>query len=134
MILNQEIMQKKFDQWNTIKKKINEKKYYPKFHEREIWWCALGINIDNEQDGKNKNFERPVLILKKFNKKIILGLPITSNNKEGKYYYKIDYKGRKFNIILSQIRLLSTKRLLRRIKRIGVQTFENIQQGIKEII
>lgn len=39
------------------------------FYEKDVWWASLGANIGHEEDGKNKKFERPVLILKKFNKK-----------------------------------------------------------------
>jgi len=38
------------------------------FREREIWWASLGANIGYEQDGKHENFERPVLVLKKFSR------------------------------------------------------------------
>jgi hypothetical protein len=38
-------MQKDFDRWNIEKQYVNriEKEFY--FFEREIWWCALGVNI-----------------------------------------------------------------------------------------
>jgi mRNA interferase MazF len=53
----------------------------PYFNERELWWCALGVNIGFEQDGKNEHFERPVLVLRKFNKHLLLVLPQTSKAK-----------------------------------------------------
>ena len=48
-------MEKDFDKWNESKKVIhhnNEDKFY---HEREVWWCSLGINIGFEQDGKDED-------------------------------------------------------------------------------
>ncbi len=60
---------KEFDLWNSKKKLFNgkplSKHFY--FHEREVWWCGIGINIGVEIDGKNSDFERPVLVVKKFN-------------------------------------------------------------------
>ncbi|MEK7104887.1 MAG: hypothetical protein AAB868_02505 [Patescibacteria group bacterium] len=40
-------MEKDFDNWNKRKKEINSEE--PNFyHEKEIRWCSLGINIGNE--------------------------------------------------------------------------------------
>jgi hypothetical protein len=60
---------KYFDLWNTAKQNLDIKILDEKFrvHEREIWWCSMGVNIGDEEDGKNELFERPVLILRKFN-------------------------------------------------------------------
>ncbi|MCK5510676.1 type II toxin-antitoxin system PemK/MazF family toxin [Candidatus Parcubacteria bacterium] len=107
----------KFIEWTKLKIRIQISEEEPVyFREKEIWWASLGVNIGYEQDGKNRNFERPVLILKKFNKNILLALPITSKDKTGKYYYQFKYDGVKYSIILSQIRLISNKRLLRRLR------------------
>ncbi len=67
-------MQKDFDSWSKYKKKINSTSddNIAYFYERELWWCALGINIGFEQDGKNKHHERPVLILRKFNRYFVI--------------------------------------------------------------
>ncbi len=55
-------MRKNFDQWNTEKKNIHNRKNDVFAYPREIWWCALGINVGAEIDGKSDNFERPVLL------------------------------------------------------------------------
>lgn len=34
------------------------------FKERQIWWASIGQNIGVEANGKNKKYERPVIILK----------------------------------------------------------------------
>lgn len=59
---------KDFENWNREKQYINaiEKELY--FNEREIWWCAFGVNIGVEIDGKNGKHERPGLILRYINK------------------------------------------------------------------
>lgn len=60
-------MQKDFDVWNNKKKELNNAVFNSYVHAREIWWCSIGINVGDEEDGKNSMFERPVLIIKKFN-------------------------------------------------------------------
>lgn len=57
-------MEKNFDKWNGEKKRVNIRDENTLFHEREVWWCSLGVNIGFEQDGKNDIFERPVLIIR----------------------------------------------------------------------
>lgn len=37
--------------------------------------------ISDEQDGKNAEFTRPVLVLRKFNHSLFLGIPLTTNRK-----------------------------------------------------
>src|SRR4051812_44298293 len=113
-------MKKDFDTWNLQKKKIhNFIKQETTFREREIWWCSLGINIGDEEDGKNTLFERPILVLRKFNRKLAWVLPMSSKKKEGVYYHIINYRGISYSVLLSQLRLISAKRLRRFIRKIS---------------
>ena len=126
---------KKFVKWTKIKFKIHiAEKARIYFKEREIWWCSLGANIGHEEDGKNKKFERPVLVLKKFNQHILWALPITTKQKEGRYYHNIEYEGETYVIILSQLRLISSKRLTRKIRRLQKEEFDKIREKIKELV
>ena len=126
-------MEKDFDNWNIKKKKISQREEEILFHEREVWWCALGVNIGFEQDGKNDNFERPVLVMKKFNRDVLLVLPLTRSNKSNKYYYRLKQgKERDSVVILSQIRLISSKRLLRKMRMIAQSEFNEINEKIKK--
>jgi mRNA interferase MazF len=121
-----------FTIWNTYKENLDKRLSVPVFHSREIWWCALGKNIGHEQDGKNELFERPVLILQKFSKEVCVVIPITSTDKEGKYYYELEMSDSR--VILSQIRLISAKRLLRFIKTISRTEFNIIKQKVKDLL
>lgn len=105
----------------------------PYFHERELWWCALGANVGFEQDGKNENFERPVLILRKFNRYLLLAVPQTSREKEGKFFYKVTRDGKNYFLVLSQIRVISSKRLLRKLGMISEKDFEKVRQEVKTV-
>ena len=125
---------KNFDKWNKLKKNINENERFLSFYAKEIWWCSLGLNIGYEQDGKNKNYERPVLVLKKFNQNSLWILPITSSDKNGRYYYQFEYSNKKYSIILSQMRLICSKRLLRRIRKISKSEFIKIKKKFKNLV
>ena len=62
----------KFIEWAKLKIRIHVSEEEPVyFKEKDIWWASLGANIGHEQDGKNESFERPILVLKKFNKYIL---------------------------------------------------------------
>jgi mRNA interferase MazF len=105
-------MGKDFDSWNTLKKNLHANEQFAHVHEREVWFCALGVNIGFEQDGSGKEFLRPVVILKKFNNSIFLGIPLTKTNKSSKFYFPFSFiQGQQSVAILSQIRLLDAKRL-----------------------
>ena len=79
-------MGKDFDTWNKEKKVVDKKAVNQSlfFHVREIWWCSTGLNIAVEADGKNENFERPMLVIKKFNADMIWVLPLTTKEKQNK--------------------------------------------------
>ncbi len=138
ILCNYQDYMKDFKKWNSIKTKIEikrEETYY--FDEREIWWSSLGLNVGHEEDGKNQLYERPVLILKKFNSKIVWVLPMSSKIKSGKYYYQIEYGGVIYTVLLSQLKLMSSKRLIRQvqqIKKVALVDFRNIKAKLIELI
>ena len=126
---------KNFQGWHKLKSDLHKQNRAVYFRKKEIWWCSLGANIGFEQDGKNNNFERPVLILKKFNKDILWILPLTSRNKVGRYYFQVEYNNKTYSIILSQIRLISSKRLLRKIRVFSENIeFEKVREFVKKLI
>jgi len=126
---------KEFSQWNILKPNIhlkNKKKY---FYEKEIWFLSLGINIGDEEDGKGDNFLRPILIFKKFNPKIFIGISLSSKFKKGKYYYNfISTSEISTTAILSQIRLLDAKRLKYKKGKITNKDFLEIKKRLGKIL
>ena len=80
---------KDFDTWNALKKHIHQKRFLAFVHAREVWWCSLGLNVGTEQDGKHAAFERPVLILRKFNRGSVPIAPITSQLKRTPYHVRL---------------------------------------------
>ena len=129
-------MPKDFDSWNLIKKMTDEK-YISRdffFHEREVWWCSLGINIGVESDGKNYYFERPVLIVKKFNADMIWIIPLTSRRHDSEYYTKVYHEFGPSWACLTQLRVVSTKRLLRKIGMTIQTDFEVVLNSLSSFI
>lgn len=105
-----------FNNWNEEKQRIDTEdlmdEIIPK--EGEVWVCAIGKNVGREQNGSPGNFSRPVLIIKKFNRKMFWGVPLTTKQKDLDHYFNFtDPFGEKVALITAQIRLLSTKRLKR---------------------
>lgn len=127
-------MRKDFMVWHALKTTIENDKIIPLFQEREIWWSALGSNVGFEEDGKNRLFERPVLVLKKFSKDVFWALPMTSKSKSSRYYHTFLLNGVERTVILSQLRLLSSKRLLRRVGKINELQFFAVVNCLIDIL
>lgn len=127
-------MVRDFDKWTLLKKKLDKKDELIWFKEKEVWWCAFGANIGDEEDGKNELYERPVLIFRKYNRRFFWGLPLTSKLIDKRYYQKITLHDKNRSVILSQSRALSSKRLLRRIGKISSDQFSLVEDGIIKII
>ena len=127
-------MKKDFDSWNEKKKEINTNpKHF--YHEREIWFCSLGVNVGFEQDGTGLNFDRPILVIKGFSPDIFIGLPLTGKKRKGKYYFSLGtIEGREASVILSQIRLIDTKRLVRKVCKIDKETFNSVKIALRKLI
>ena len=125
-------MEKDFDKWNNQKKTMHnsgENKFY---HPRDIWWCRLGLNVGFEQDGKDLDFERPVLVLKAFGK-ICLIVPLTTSSKKHEYRISVGLvEGKEATAILSQIKVVDTKRFSEKIGVLDKKIFSSIQKHIRD--
>ncbi|HEY1835541.1 MAG TPA: hypothetical protein VGG13_01845 [Candidatus Saccharimonadales bacterium] len=121
-------MSKPFDEWNTVKKRLEARGQAPFFKEREVWFAAVGVNVGHEEDGKNDNYERPVLILKKFNRNLFFGVAFSSIFKpENDFYHTVLVKGKASSVILSQAKAYSAKRLWRRMDILDKAEFEVVK-------
>lgn len=124
---------KDFDNWNNQKKKIDEIKENKYYHPRDIWWCRLGLNVGFEQDGKDKEYERPVVVLNSFGPNICLVVPLTTSSHLHKYRIPIGVvDNQNATAILSQIKVIDTKRFVEKIGVINKDMFVKIQKRIRE--
>ncbi|HAS84859.1 MAG TPA: hypothetical protein DCS23_02150 [Candidatus Yonathbacteria bacterium] len=134
-------MKKEFDAWNSQKKNLGDsgKKAYA--YPREVWWCALGVNVGAEVDGKNENFERPVLVVRVYNKETMLVLPITSKEKLDGFHYEIQIQAKNSKteeeytkpvwIKLTQARVISNNRLLRKVDTVNQSEFDRVVEAFR---
>ena len=96
----------------------------------------MGLNVGSEQDGVSSNFERPILIIKKFNRRVLWAVPLTRTIKPGNpnYFVLEDKENQKSAAVLSQLRLMSSNRLIRKIETLSDQQFEPLVQSIKRLL
>jgi mRNA interferase MazF len=127
-------MKKDFKNWHNKKTSIDNIPERPFFHEKEIWFCYLGVNVGFEQDGMGEDFLRPVVVVKKFNDQIFWGLPLTRSKRTGKYYFAFQFDGKESKVILSQIKLIDAKRLSYFIGEMSEKDFNELKEKIKQLL
>ena len=124
---------KDFDKWIIKKKNLHNKIVVPPlFKERDIWWVSVGINVGYEEDGKDSNYVRPVLIVKKFNREMFLGVPMSTKLKDNKYYIPVTVKKNTVSVMTSQIRVFSSKRIWNKLAELDCGDFERVLEELKE--
>ena len=109
--------------WAVQKIKAQEKprNKIPMFESGQFWWVNIGRNIGIETYGKGNDYRRSVIIIRKYNKNQLLIAPTTSSANEHSDYFKFEFFDEKTNkivvrsIILSQLKTIDSKRLIRRI-------------------
>ena len=89
----------------------------------------MGINLGSEIDGKNENFERPVVIMKVYNRETMFVLPVTSKQKDDKFHYKIQTNNKIVWVKLTQARVISNKRLSRKVDIIDELSFLELKKA-----
>jgi mRNA interferase MazF len=126
--------EKDFQAWHKRKAALNRSTYTRYFHEREVWWMAIGHNIGDEEDGKGKNFARPVLIVRNFNNRLLLGVPLSTAKKTGAYYHLLSLADSTSLALLSQLRSYDAKRLINKLGVVTRQDFRIVQRKLTAII
>lgn len=121
-------MSKKFTQWNEVKINIEAKSQIAGFKEREIYWANIGENVGFEQSGKGNDFTRPVLVFKKFSKTMFFGIPLSTQTKEGSFYFEFCFKENQISTaLLVQAKMYDAKRLDKKIGMIKKDDFETLK-------
>ena len=123
-----------FDSWNIIKKKIDQENIsvtkYPK--EGEVWMSSVGKNIGYEQNGSGDNFSRPVVIVKKFNNHMFWVVPLSTKQKNFDFYYNYtDINNENVSAILAQLKLMSIKRLKRKLYDMTEEQLKEVKEKLK---
>ena len=127
---------KDFDRWNWLKKKLDrESPQHVYFHEREVWFCSIGVNVGVERDSRNSKFSRPVAVVKKFNESMFWGVPLSSQTEHnGKYNLIVQLNGQPADANVSQLRLFDRKRLQRRFGMLPHDDFERVVVALRKCL
>jgi mRNA interferase MazF len=123
--------EKNFDAWNEVKKQISDYKNNPEPREGEVWFCSIGVNVGHELDGKNADFDRPVLVLTKFSADYFFGIPLSTTNTFGSYFYKLSGRS---TLVLIQMKLFDTCRLRRCFFKISKSELVIVRQRVVALI
>jgi len=123
----------RFDEWNSLKKRLNSTESI-QFNERDILFLSMGQNIGYEQYGKGEEFLRPVVVMRKFNQHLFLGIPLSSQIKEGYYFHTIHFKDRTNSALLLQTKTFDSKRIKYKLARLGVKEFEKLKERFCEVV
>ncbi len=124
-----------YDSWNFIKNNLDLNVIRLNFHVRDIWFCYLGANVGDEQDGAPETFIRPVIIVQKFNNHLCWIVPLTRTEKESRYYFSFSFIGNDWStVVLSQNRSVDAKRLIRKIGFINKSDFAVLIEKLKALL
>ena len=126
---------KKYDAWNRVKKKINEKEKLITYKERDIFWANIGENIGFEQNGKGSDFMRPILVFRKFTNKMFLGVPLSTQLRDGSFFFQFQFlEDKRSTALLVQAKMFDVKRLDRRIGMINKDDFATMEDRMKKLM
>ena len=122
-----------FDKWSELKQKIEQKEPI-NFNERDILFISIGQNIGLEQYGKSEEFLRPVVVLKKYNRYLFLGIPLSSKIKKGYFFHTMQFKNRINSALLLQSRTFDSKRVKYRLSTLSQKQFDLLKKRYCEVI
>ena len=128
-----------YDEWNNIKKRTQKKEFKLTVKPREIYWVKIGKNRGSEEHGKDKDFTRPVIIIRRLTYDLFLGVPLTTTIKNNDYFHSFSYinktRGKIDNsAMILQLKTFSIKRVMNKIGKINKDDFEIIVDKLKEIV
>ncbi len=127
-------MDKDFDVWNNLKKQIDCKQGILYFKEGEIWWIHAGLNIGFEINGKGKEFMRPILIVRKYNKYSFLAIPLSTSKITNQYKVPVGLIDDKEAVaVLSQIKNVDSRRLINKIGSLEKNLFKIVKEKTSQV-
>lgn len=134
-VMYQSLYQDEFDKWNFLKKDLHKKEDIIEFYQGNVYFMSIGKNIGYESLGKKELFLRPVLVYKKLSKSTFVGIPLTSQLKEGSYYFSFNYKkGITSTAMLNQMRVFDIRRSEYLSGKINKNTYKNLEIKINEFM
>jgi len=129
-----------FDKWNRVKKnteRVQERRLT--IRARDIFWAKIGQNIGSEEYGKNENFARPILIIRKLTRDLFIGIPLTSTIKNNNYFHSFEYYNKSRGLtentaMILQLKTYSIKRLMNKTGVVNIDDFKIIIEKSKNLL
>lgn len=107
----------------------------PLYHRREVWWVSLGVNVGTEIDGTGQHYDRPVVVIKGFNKQQCFTVALTGKRRTGPYYFPLGIVGgREASAVLSQVRIVDTKRFIKKVGMVEQAIYETLVEKLKDAL
>lgn len=123
---------KRFKEWFAVKERINDEIRGHVIAVGEVRWCSIGVNVGEEIDGKGDEFLRPVLVIDTVGSRTALVVPLSTKIKKTVGYMLIHFNNKDQSLVISNIRVVSQKRLLRRIGKLPGNRLKEIKEEIKK--
>lgn len=130
----QQNIPKDFDRWNGKKKMLDAGVNGPHCHEREIWWCSIGVNVGSEQHSQTSDFSRPVVVVRRFTEDIFWGVPLTTKTMKFPFRVRLELGGIANDALILQMRVYDRKRLVRQIGVVPQNAFATLTAAIIDAI
>jgi hypothetical protein len=93
------------------------------------------VNVGHEQDGKDKLYIRPVLVFRKFNQHVFWAIPLTTKEKKDeRFYVEVPLPEGSSYLILSQLRLIISKRLTYKLKKLSKRDFAAVLGRVRALL
>ena len=125
---------KRFLEWIGLKERLHASVIsIPYVREGEMWWASIGENVGWEINGKNKNFTRPVIVLKKLAKGFYFVIPVTSQLRNGTWYINFKQREKAMTACLQQARSMDYRRFYSKLGELDDEDYRKIKQGFLEL-
>ncbi len=125
---------KRFFEWIGIKEKLHSIIHKPPYVSGgEIWWASLGENIGSEINGKNRQFSRPVIILRKLSNGFYIVIPLTTQIHYGTWYVNFKQKGVEMSACLHQVRSIDYRRVVSYVGQLDDDDFARVKEGFLKL-
>ena len=98
-----------------------------------MWWVHMGENVGSEVDGEGDSFTRPIVVYRKLGSYTLLAVPTSTKAKTGTWYVSFRHKGVDEVALLSQIRVISFKRLKEKVGALDDADMERIRKGFRTL-
>lgn len=128
-------MAKDFDGWNRKKQALDRISPNLHFHERELWWCSIGVNVGSEQHSLSADFSRPVVIVRCFTPEIFWAVPLTTKTRDDvPFRVRLSIHGISNDALLLQLRAYDRRRLRRKLGTLSREDFDRIVSALREVV